>query len=139
MSNFDDVRLFMDTFKQEVRTKPQMDERKDAPLKALRLALIAEEVAELAEAMENDDIVEVADALTDILYVVYGAGHAFGINLDHTFAEVQRSNMSKLGPDGKPIFREDGKVLKGPNYTKPDLRKILFPDVLDNVDGAYQK
>ena len=139
MSNFDDVRLFMDTFKQEVRTKPQMDAARDERLKELRYELIREELEEFRDALDRNDIVDAADALTDILYVVYGAGHAFGINLDHTFAEVQRSNMSKLGPDGKPIFREDGKVLKGPNYTKPDLRKILFPDVLDNVDGAYQK
>lgn len=139
MSNFDDVRLFMDTFKQEVRTQPRMDAARDEGLKELRYELIREELEEFRDALDRNDIVDAADALTDILYVVYGAGHAFGINLDHTFAEVQRSNMSKLGPDGKPIFREDGKVLKGPNYTKPDLRKILFPDVLDNVDGAYQK
>lgn len=133
MSNFDDVRVFMETYKQGIRTTPEMDAEKDEALKKLRYELVREEVEELADAFEANDIVGVADALTDILYVVYGAGHAFGINLDDTFAEVQRSNMSKLGADGQPIFRDDGKVLKGPNYTPPDLKKILFPD-----DGASQ-
>lgn len=123
----------METYKQGIRTTPEMDAEKDEALKKLRYELVREEVEELADAFEANDIVGVADALTDILYVVYGAGHAFGINLDDTFAEVQRSNMSKLGADGQPIFRDDGKVLKGPNYTPPDLKKILFPD-----DGASQ-
>ncbi len=128
MSNFDDVSKFMTTFGQEVRVFPQMDAVEDAALKELRYELIREEVEELRQALHANDIVEVADALTDILYVVYGAGHAFGIDLDECFAEVQRSNMSKLGEDGKPIFREDGKVLKGPGYTPPDLRKVLVLD-----------
>lgn len=138
-TNFDRVREFMDTFGQQVRTKPHMTDA-DYELKDLRYELIREElIDELLPALESNDIVGVADALTDILYVVYGAAHTFGINIDETFLEVHRSNMSKLGADGKPIFREDGKVLKGPNYTPPDLRKILFPDILDNVNGAYQK
>lgn len=128
MSNFDDVGVFMRTFGQTPRVSPRISDE-DAKLKALRIELIEEEFRrELIPAMEANDIVGVADALTDILYVVYGAGHAFGINLDQTFAEVQRSNMSKLDVDGKPIFREDGKVLKGPNYSPPDLKAVLFPE-----------
>lgn len=112
----------METFGQEVKTSPEFP---DNDTVALRYDLIKEELDELYEGMGNKDIVEVADALTDILYVVYGAGHAFGIDLDACFDEVQRSNMSKLGTDGKPIYREDGKVLKGPNYFAPDLTKFV--------------
>lgn len=126
MSNLNEVQHFMLTFGQEVRSAPNIGSD-DAKLKALRYELIREELEELRVAMENNDIVEVADALTDILYVTYGAGAAFGIDLDATFAEVQRSNMSKLGADGKPIYREDGKVMKGPGYFKPDLKAVLFP------------
>lgn len=128
MSNFDDVKVFMEAFGQNVRSDPSLNINVDRDIMKLRFELIREEVEELAVGLVNCDVVEVADALTDILYVVYGAGHAFGINLDDTFAEVQRSNMSKLGEDGKPILRDDGKVLKGPNYTPPNLKKILFPD-----------
>lgn len=120
------VQHFMRTFGQEVRETPNIGSD-DAKLKALRYELIREELEELRVAMENDDIVEVADALTDILYVTYGAGAAFGIDLNATFAEVQRSNMSKLGEDGNPIYREDGKIMKGPGYFKPDLKEVLFP------------
>jgi predicted HAD superfamily Cof-like phosphohydrolase len=123
MSNFDDVSLFMRSFGQQVLSSPILPEEK---IKQLRYELIREEVEELADALEDNNIVEVADALTDILYVVYGAGHAFGIDLDKCFAEVQRSNMSKLGEDGKPILREDGKVLKGKTYSPPDLKTVLF-------------
>ena len=112
----------MKTFGQDVKTKPEIP---DAETTNLRLELIAEELNELYDAMEQKDIVGIADALTDILYVTYGAGHAFGINLDKCFTEVQRSNMSKLGADGKPIYRDDGKVMKGPNYSEPDLQSIL--------------
>ena len=121
-SNFDMVEDFMEKFGQEVKTKPQFPDNETI---ALRLELIEEEVRELREAIGNADIVEVADALTDILYVTYGAGHAFGIDLDKCFEEVQASNMSKLGEDGKPIYREDGKVMKGENYFKPDLKSLL--------------
>ena len=121
-SNFDKVRDFMKTFGQEVKTSPELP---DDETSKLRLELIAEELGELEEAIANKDLVEIADALTDILYVTYGAGHAFGLDLDACFREVQRSNMSKLGEDGKPIYREDGKVLKGPNYSEPDLKKTL--------------
>ena len=122
MSNFEDVKIFMKTFGQIVRTKPQFPEQKTMQL---RLNLIKEELKELEEAMNNKDLKEIADALTDILYVTYGAGFAYGINLDKCFKEVQRANMSKLGKDGKPIFNESGKVMKGPNYTKPDLKKFV--------------
>ena len=122
MSNFKDVGTFMETFGQEVKTKPEFP---NAETTNLRLELISEELNELYDAMEAKDIVGVADALTDILYVTYGAGHAFGVNLDKCFKEVQRSNMSKLGEDGKPIYREDGKVMKGENYSPPDLKKCL--------------
>tara|TARA_A100001035_G_C27524740_1_gene382541 strand:+ start:266 stop:649 length:384 start_codon:yes stop_codon:yes gene_type:complete len=121
-SNFDKVRDFMKTFGQEVKTSPELP---DDETSKLRLELIAEELGELEEAIANKNLVEIADALTDILYVTYGAGHAFGLDLDACFREVQRSNMSKLGEDGKPIYREDGKVLKGPNYSEPDLKKTL--------------
>ena len=122
MSNFKDVGTFMETFGQEVKTKPEFP---NAETTNLRLELISEELNELYDAMEAKDIVGVADALTDILYVTYGAGHAFGVDLDKCFKEVQRSNMSKLGQDGKPIYREDGKVMKGENYSPPDLKKYL--------------
>ena len=122
MSNFENVRIFMKTFGQEVRKKPGFPDDK---ITSLRYDLITEEIGELKVAMKNKDIKEVADALTDILYVTYGAGHAFGINLDKCFQEVQDSNMSKLGSDGKPIYNEKGKVMKGPNYFKPDLGKYV--------------
>ena len=122
MSNFEDVKIFMETFGQRVRTTPQFPDQKTM---RLRLDLIKEELKELEEAMNNKDLKEIADALTDILYVTYGAGYAYGINLDKCFKEVQRANMSKLGKDGKPIFNESGKVMKGPNYTKPDLKKFV--------------
>ena len=122
MSNFEKVRKFMKTFGQEVKEKPGFPDDK---ITSLRYDLITEEIGELKEAMENKDIKEVADALTDILYVTYGAGHAFGIDLDKCFKEVQDSNMSKLGSDGKPIYNEKGKVMKGPNYFKPDLGKYV--------------
>jgi predicted HAD superfamily Cof-like phosphohydrolase len=122
MSNFDKVGTFMKTFGQEVKTKPSLSSDK---INKLRIDLIKEELEELTEAMQKKDLLEVADALTDILYVTYGAGHAFGINLDACFNEVQNSNMSKLGEDGKPIYNESGKVMKGPNYFKPDLSKFV--------------
>lgn len=122
MTNFRDVGTFMETFGQEVKTKPEFP---DAETVQLRIELIGEELNEFWDACNEKDIVGVADALADILYVTYGAGHAFGIDLDKCFKEVQRSNMSKLGNDGKPIYREDGKVLKGPNYFEPDLKSIL--------------
>ena len=122
MSNFSKVGTFMKTFGQEVKTKPSFSTDK---INKLRLDLIKEELEELTEAMNNKDLLEVADALTDILYVTYGAGHAFGVDLDKCFDEVQRSNMSKLGVDGKPIYNESGKVMKGPDYFAPDLKKII--------------
>jgi len=122
MSNFNKVKTFMETFGQEVKTKPLFSTDK---INSLRFDLIKEELEELKEAMENKDLLEVADALTDILYVTYGAGHAFGIDLDKCFEEVQSSNMSKLGEDGKPIYNEAGKVMKGPKYFKPDLTKFI--------------
>tara|TARA_Y100001936_G_C15844647_1_gene543888 strand:+ start:409 stop:780 length:372 start_codon:yes stop_codon:yes gene_type:complete len=122
MSNFESVREFMKTFGQEVKEKADFPSNK---ITTLRYDLISEELAELKEAIDKKDIKEVADALTDILYVTYGAGHAFGINLDKCFDEVQRSNMSKLGVDGKPIYNEKGKVMKGPNYFEPDLNKFV--------------
>jgi predicted HAD superfamily Cof-like phosphohydrolase len=125
MTNFEMVREFMDAFGQEVKPSPELPSE---DIQHLRLELIAEELNELYDALEDKDLVEVADALTDILYVTYGAGLAFGIDLDKCFAEVQRSNMTKLGDDGKPIYREDGKIMKGPNYEQPDLRKIVFPE-----------
>ena len=122
MSNFSKVGTFMKTFGQEVKTKPSFSTDK---INNLRLDLIKEELAELTDAMNNKDLLEVADALTDILYVTYGAGHAFGIDLDKCFEEVQNSNMSKLDENGKPIYNEYGKVMKGPNYYKPDLSKFV--------------
>ena len=122
MSNFNKVKTFMETFGQEVKTKPSFSINK---INSLRYELIREELEELKVAMESKDLLEVADALTDILYVTYGAGHAFGIDLDRCFEEVQNSNMSKLGQDGKPIYSESGKVMKGPKYFKPDLTKFV--------------
>ena len=122
MSNFSKVGIFMKTFGQEVKNKPAFSTDK---INKLRLDLIKEELRELTDAMKNKDLLEVADALTDILYVTYGAGHAFGIDLDKCFDEVQNSNMSKLDEDGKPIYNEHGKVMKGPNYFKPDLSKFV--------------
>ena len=122
MSNFSKVGTFMKTFGQEVKTKPSLSSEK---INKLRTDLIKEELEELTEAMNNKDLLEVADALTDILYVTYGAGHAFGIDLDQCFEEVQNSNMSKLDENGKPIYNDSGKVMKGPNYFKPDLSKFV--------------
>jgi|TARA_B110000305_G_scaffold181219_1_gene201032 predicted HAD superfamily Cof-like phosphohydrolase len=122
MSNFNKVKTFMETFGQEVKNKPSFSTDK---INNLRYALIKEELEELKIAMENKDLLEVADALTDILYVTYGTGHAFGINLDECFEEVQNSNMSKLDENGKPIYNESGKVMKGPKYFKPDLTKFI--------------
>ena len=122
MSNFTSVKKFMQTFGQEVKENAEFPEEK---IISLRYDLIKEELLELKEAIDKKDIKEVADALTDILYVTYGAGHAFGINLDKCFEEVQNSNMSKLGSDGKPIYNDKGKVMKGPNYFKPDLNKFV--------------
>ena len=122
MTNFEKVRLFMKTYGQEVKDKAEFS---DAKTNKLRIDLIKEELEELTEAMQDENLLEVADALTDILYVTYGAGHAFGIDLDKCFDEVQNSNMSKLGEDGKPLYNEAGKVMKGPNYFKPDLSKYL--------------
>ena len=122
MSNFKSVKKFMEIFGQEVKEKAEFPNDK---IISLRYDLIKEELEELKEAISKRDLKEVADALTDILYVTYGAGHAFGINLDKCFEEVQNSNMSKLGKDGKPIYNEHGKVMKGPNYFKPDLTKFI--------------
>ena len=122
MSNFEKVKAFMNTFGQEVKEKTKFPNEK---IIKLRYNLIKEELEELKEAIEQKNIIEIADALTDILYVTYGAGHAFGINLDKCFNEIQESNMSKLGEDQKPIYNENGKVMKGPNYFKPNLNKFL--------------
>jgi predicted HAD superfamily Cof-like phosphohydrolase len=122
MTNFQKVKSFMQTFSQEVKNKPSFSSEK---INNLRYDLIREELEELKDAMENKNLLEVADALTDILYVTYGAGHAFGINLDDCFDEVQKSNMSKLDQEGKPIYNEFGKVMKGPKYFKPDLSKFI--------------
>ena len=122
MTNFEKVGLFMKTFGQEVKNKPGLSSEK---INNLRISLINEELDELKQAMKNKDLKEAIDALTDILYVTYGAGHAFGVNLDKCFDEVQKSNMSKLGQDGKPIYNEAGKVMKGPSYFKPDLSKFI--------------
>ena len=122
MTNFEKVGLFMKTFGQEVKKKPSLSTEK---INKLRVSLINEELEEFKEAIKNNDLKEAADALTDILYVTYGAGHAFGINLDKCFDEVQQSNMSKLGNDGKPIYNEEGKVMKGPKYFKPNLKKFI--------------
>ena len=122
MSNFSKVIIFMKTFRQEVKNKPSFSTDK---INKLRIDLIKEEIDELTDAMKNKDLLEVADALTDILYVTYGAGHAFGIDLDKCFDEVQNSNMSKLDENGKPIYNDSGKVMKGPNYFKPNLSKFV--------------
>jgi predicted HAD superfamily Cof-like phosphohydrolase len=122
MSNFNKVKTFMKTFGQEIKTKPSFSTDK---INSLRYDLIVEELEELKIAMKNKDLLEVADALTDILYVTYGAGHAFGIDLDQCFDEVQNSNMSKLGENGRPIYNEAGKIMKGPKYFKPNLNKFL--------------
>tara|TARA_B100001029_G_scaffold105826_1_gene87287 strand:- start:1009 stop:1437 length:429 start_codon:yes stop_codon:yes gene_type:complete len=122
MSNFNKVKTFMNTYGQEVKNTPEFP---DSKIVQLRIDLIQEELNELKEAINNNDIIEVADALTDILYVTYGAGHSFGVDLDSCFNEVQNSNMSKLGDDGKPIYNESGKVMKGPNYFKPNIKKII--------------
>ena len=122
MSNFQSVKIFMQTFGQEVKNKTEFPSEK---ITQLRYELIKEELQELNEAIKSKDMKEIADALSDILYVTYGAGHAFGIDLDKCFDEVQKSNMSKLGSDGKPIYNESGKVMKGPSYFKPDLNKFL--------------
>ena len=122
MSNFDDVRLFMKTFGQMVKTKPQFPDDKTMQL---RFELIKEELNELKEAMDEKNLKEIADALTDILYVTYGAGFAYGIDLDKCFKEVQRANMSKLGENGKPIYNDKGKVMKGPNYIGPNLKPFV--------------
>ena len=122
MSNFLKVKKFMDTYGQEVKSKAEFPNEN---IVKLRLNLIEEELQELQEAIKQEDLLEVADALTDILYVTYGAGHAFGIDLDNCFDEVQKSNMSKLGTDGKPIYNQSGKVMKGPKYFKPNLKQFL--------------
>ena len=122
MSNFEDVKIFMKTFGQMVKTKPQFPDKKTMQL---RFELIREELNELELAMKTKNLKEIADALTDILYVTYGAGYAYGINLDKCFKEVQRANMSKLGKDGKPIYDEKGKVMKGPNYSEPNLKQFI--------------
>ena len=122
MTNFEKVGLFMKTFGQEIKIKASLSTEK---INELRISLVNEELEEFKEAIKSNDLKEVADALTDILYVTYGAGHAFGINLDKCFEEVQKSNMSKLSEDGKPIYNEAGKVMKGPKYFKPDLNKFL--------------
>ena len=122
MTNFEKVKIFMQTFGQEVKNKPSFSSEK---INNLRYDLIKEELEELKEALDKKDLIEVADALTDILYVTYGAGHAFGINLDDCFEEVQQSNMSKLDNEGKPIYNDAGKVMKGPKYFKPDLSKFI--------------
>ena len=122
MSNFEDVKTFMETFGQIVRTKPQFPEKETMQL---RYDLIKEELKELEQAMKTKNLKEIADALTDILYVTYGAGYAYGINLDKCFKEVQRANMSKLGNDDKPIYNEKGKVMKGPNYSEPNLKQFV--------------
>ena len=122
MTNFQKVKNFMETFGQEVKSRPSFSSEK---INMLRYNLIKEELDEFKQALDNNDLLEVADALTDILYVTYGAGHAFGIDLDACFDEVQNSNMSKLGSDGKPIYNDQGKVMKGPNYFKPDLSKYI--------------
>ena len=122
MSNFNEVKTFMETYGQEVNKTPSFPDDK---IIQLRIDLIKEELKEFQEAINKKDLLEIADALTDILYVTYGAGHSFGIDLDKCFEEVQRSNMSKLGENGKPIYNEQGKVMKGPNYFKPNLKQFI--------------
>ena len=129
ISNFERAGDFMEAFGQEVLDKPTLP---DFNLSELRIDLIQEELQELIDALDAKDIVEIADALTDILYVTYGAGHSFGLDLDECFLEVHRSNMSKLGEDGRPLYRPDGKVMKGPNYETPQLAKII----LENINNA---
>ena len=136
MTNFEKVRLFMQTYGQEVKNKAEFSNEKT---NQLRIDLIKEELEELQQAMKDKNLLEVADALTDILYVTYGAGHAFGIDLDKCFEEVQNSNMSKLGSDGKPIYNESGKVMKGPNYFKPDLSKFISQTDLSDLVGANKQ
>ena len=136
MTNFEKVRLFMQTYGQEVKNKAEFSNEKT---NQLRIDLIKEELEELQQAMKDKNLLEVADALTDILYVTYGAGHAFGIDLDKCFEEVQNSNMSKLGSDGKPIYNESGKVMKGPNYFKPDLSKFISQTDLFDLVGANKQ
>ena len=138
MTNFEKVKIFMEIFGQEIKKNSSLSSEK---INKLRVSLIEEELDELKQAIKNNDIKEVADALTDILYVTYGAGHAFGIDLDKCFDEVQNSNMSKLSEDGKPIYNEDGKVMKGPNYFKPNLMKFLVWDFFiffkNNIQITY--
>jgi len=122
MTNFSDVKIFMNTYGQEIKSKPEFPDQKTIKL---RIDLIKEELSELVDAINDANIIEVADALTDILYVTYGAGHSFGIDLDKCFEEVQKSNMSKLGIDGKPIYNDSGKVMKGPNYFQPNLKQFI--------------
>ena len=136
MTNFEKVRFFMQTYGQEVKNKAEFSNEKT---NQLRIDLIKEELEELQQAMKDKNLLEVADALTDILYVTYGAGHAFGIDLDKCFEEVQNSNMSKLGSDGKPIYNESGKVMKGPNYFKPDLSKFISQTDLSDLVGANKQ
>ena len=140
MSNFEDVKTFMETFGQMVRTKPQFPDEKTM---RLRYDLIKEELNELELAMKSKNLKEIADALTDILYVTYGAGYAYGINLDKCFKEVQRANMSKLGNDGKPIYNDKGKVMKGPNYLAPNLKQFVeyskkWPSILQKKNFLYE-
>ena len=134
-TNFQDVGLFMKTFGQKVRSKPEIP---DAETVNLRIELISEELNELWDACEQKDIIAIADALTDILYVTYGAGHAFGINLDDCFKEVQKSNMSKLDDNGQPIYREDGKIMKGPHFQEPDFKNI-FRDRTNEINGLQNE
>ena len=136
MTNFQKVKTFMQTFGQEVKSKPSFSSDK---INELRYNLIREELQELKQAMVNKDILEVADALTDILYVTYGAGCAYGIDLDKCFKEVQRANMSKLGDDGKPIYNEKGKVMKGPNYSEPNLKKFVEWKTKINGNPFYER
>jgi predicted HAD superfamily Cof-like phosphohydrolase len=133
LTNFQKVGQFMTSFEQEVKTKAEFPSEK---VQKLRFDLIDEELTELHEGMQNESLVEIADALTDLLYVVYGAGHAYGIDLDKTFAEVHRSNMTKLGEDGKPIRREDGKVMKSKNYQPPQLAPLVLGE--EKVDGVSE-
>ena len=137
-TNFERVREFMEVFGQEVKEKPEWP---DGETMELRIDLIEEELGEFKDAIINGDgtLVDVADALSDLLYVVYGAGHSFGIDLDDCFAEVHRSNMSKLGEDGKPIYREDGKVLKGPNFSEPNLERVMYEDEDETKSKTWQQ
>ena len=125
MTNFESVKKFMETFGQEIKEKAEFPSDK---ITDLRCSLIEEELQELKDAIKNKDLVEIADALSDILYVTYGAGHTFGLDLDKCFTEVQRSNMTKLGEDGQPMYRKDGKVMKGPNYEEPNLEGVIYDE-----------